>query len=284
MKSRLFSRHFLGLIVSLIGFLILRPAALAQSDAEQPNVQVSEQGIVDGRVNIVRAVVDGPAWVVIHADADGKPGPVIGHAALHEGENTDVVVEIDTAAATPLLHAMLHTDAGVVGTFEFPGPDAPIKIGDNIVMALFSAAPPAPPTPTAREETVAEAASGAAAPTAGPEETATPEKEVTAEAEATPTAAPEEGSAWAETGATPTAVPEEESTAAESMAVAVPTAAPAQEAETDTGAPEAGSKGAAPTSMPVTGAGASLPLILGAVGVVLAALGGSVAFGRRRSG
>ena len=92
-------------------------------------------------MTIVKATVGGPAWVVIHADADGKPGPVIGHAPLVEGANTDVVVEIDEDAATPVLHAMLHVDEGVVGTYEFPGPDGPLKVGDAIVMARFSAAP-----------------------------------------------------------------------------------------------------------------------------------------------
>lgn len=262
MKLRLFSPHFLGLIVSLIAFLIFGPVALAQTIPSPPNVQVSEQGIVEGRVNIVRAVADGPAWVVIHADADGKPGPVIGHAALHEGENTDVAVDIDTEAATPLLHAMLHVDAGVVGTFEFPGPDAPIKIGGNIVMAMFSAAPPVPPTPTPEAEMEAETAAAAETPAAE-------EEAETEEGTAAPTPTPE---AEAETEAAPTAAPEEE-TAAEAAA---PTAAPEEEA-----APEAGAKGAAPASMPTTGAGASLSLILAAIGVVLSALGGSVVLSRR---
>jgi hypothetical protein len=29
---------------------------------------------------------------------------------------------------------MLHTDAGVLGTYEFPGPDGPVKDGDAVVM------------------------------------------------------------------------------------------------------------------------------------------------------
>jgi hypothetical protein len=106
-----------------------------------PNVQVAGTGIVDGAVTMVRVTVPGPGWVVIHADADGKPGPVIGYAPVVEGETFDVVVDIDVDAATPILHAMLHVDAGKVGVYEFPGPDGPMKIGDSIVMALFSAAP-----------------------------------------------------------------------------------------------------------------------------------------------
>ncbi len=93
------------------------------------------------RVTIVQATVAGPGWVVIHADNGGAPGPVIGHAPLVEGVNTNVAVTIDTDAVTPILHAMLHVDAGTVGIWEFPGPDVPVKIGDAIVMARFSDAP-----------------------------------------------------------------------------------------------------------------------------------------------
>ena len=42
--------------------------------------------------------------------------------------NSNVVVEIDAEAATPILHAMLHVDEGEVGTYEFPGPDVPVTV------------------------------------------------------------------------------------------------------------------------------------------------------------
>ena len=133
-------RRFFSVAVSIAMLFTIASVAIAQTYT--PNVQVSERGIVDGTVLMNRATVAGPAWVVIHADAEGKPGPVIGYAPVVEGENLDVVVEIDEDAATPLLHAMLHVDSGVVGVYEFPGADVPIKIGEDIVMAKFSAAPP----------------------------------------------------------------------------------------------------------------------------------------------
>jgi len=33
---------------------------------------------------------------------------------------------------------MLHVDAGKIGTYEFPGPDAPVVVGGNIVMKQIS--------------------------------------------------------------------------------------------------------------------------------------------------
>jgi len=103
-----------------------------------PAVAVGDQPVVDGGVTIasVTAVEDG--WIVIHIEHDGKPGPVIGHAAVKAGENKDVKVAVDESQATPKLFAMLHVDAGAIGTYEFPGPDAPVKAGDMIVMTLFN--------------------------------------------------------------------------------------------------------------------------------------------------
>ncbi|HHB91055.1 MAG TPA: hypothetical protein ENK60_07070 [Anaerolineae bacterium] len=33
---------------------------------------------------------------------------------------------------------MLHTDAGEADKFEFPGPDAPVKVGDKIITPAFN--------------------------------------------------------------------------------------------------------------------------------------------------
>jgi len=137
------SRFFFSLVVSFGLLFAFGSVVVAQTWT--PDVQVDDDGVVNGTVIIARATVEGPAWVVIHADDGGNPGPVIGHAPLAAGENLQVVVEIDQAAATPILHAMLHVDAGETGVFEFPGDDVPITIGEDIVMAQFSAAPPVLP-------------------------------------------------------------------------------------------------------------------------------------------
>ena len=113
------SRFFFSLVVSF-GLLFAFGSVVA-AQTWTPDVQVDDGGVVDGAVIIAKATVEGPAWVVIHADDGGNPGPVIGHAPLAAGENLQVVVEIDRAASTPVLHAMLHVDAGETGVYEFPG-------------------------------------------------------------------------------------------------------------------------------------------------------------------
>lgn len=73
-------------------------------------------------------------FIAIHADASGGPGPVVGHVAIPEGDSTDVVVPLDAKSPTGAYWPMLHVDAGTVGTYEFPGPDGPVKSGSDIVM------------------------------------------------------------------------------------------------------------------------------------------------------
>ena len=104
-----------------------------------PSVTVADQEIVDGKVTIAEVVSDGPGWLVVHAQADGNPGPILGYSPVTDGNNADVMVEIDAANATETLYAMLHTDAGEAGAWEFPdGPDTPVKVGEQVVTPSFA--------------------------------------------------------------------------------------------------------------------------------------------------
>ncbi len=118
-----------------------------------PSVTVNAQDVMDGVVVVDRVVSDGPGWIVIHADENGAPGPVIGQAAVSDGENANVQVTVDTEMATETLYAMLHTDAGTEGTYEFPGDDAPVQVDGAVVVASFMATD----MDTMEEETEAEA-------------------------------------------------------------------------------------------------------------------------------
>ncbi len=140
-----------------------------------PAVTVADQAIVGGMVTIAQVVSSGPGWLVVHADNEGSPGPVLGYSPVVEGENADVAVMIDTAQATETLYAMLHNDAGTVGTFEFPGPDGPVLAGGEMVSPAFSvtgglaAGPTAEPTAAATDAPTTEPTMAAtAAPTAEP--------------------------------------------------------------------------------------------------------------------
>lgn len=107
----------------------------------EPSVMVMDQEIDTGKVIIAEVVSDGPGWLVIHAQADGKPGPVLGYAAVSDSSNINVAVVIDESSATETLYAMLHTDAGIVGTYEFPGEDGPVTVDDKVVTPPFNIIP-----------------------------------------------------------------------------------------------------------------------------------------------
>jgi len=114
-------------------------SGLVMPEAEiLPSVLVLDQELINDTVTVATVVSDGPGWLVIHAQAEGKPGPILGKTALSGGENTNVLVEIDAAKATETLYAMLHTDGGEVGTFEFPdGPDSPVMVDEKVVTPPF---------------------------------------------------------------------------------------------------------------------------------------------------
>lgn len=129
-------RRLVVLVLMLVASLVVIPMVFAQEMT--PSVTVSDQEIVDGTVTIDSAVSDGPGWVVIHIQEDGAPGAVIGHAALEDGENMDVTVEIDVSQATETLYAMLHTDTGQMGTYEFPDGDPPVTVEGDVVLQPFT--------------------------------------------------------------------------------------------------------------------------------------------------
>lgn len=113
------------------------PTSTPTEEMITPSVSVSDQEITESSVIVPLVVSDVQGWIVIHADNDGSPGPVIGFAGVAQGENSDVEVEIDLAGATETLYAMLHVDAGNAGEYEFPGDDGPVSVEGKVVNKPF---------------------------------------------------------------------------------------------------------------------------------------------------
>ena len=79
-------------------------------------------------VVIDNVVSPGPGWVVVYDEVNDLPNDVIGRAPLMSGPNAQVVVALDRELVPDeTLIAILHTDAGAAGTFEFPGVDLPVQ-------------------------------------------------------------------------------------------------------------------------------------------------------------
>jgi hypothetical protein len=126
-----------GLMLGVAGFISVL-SACQTTPLTGPGVTVRSQRVSAGAVTVEQAFSAGPGWIVIHAQAEGKPGIVLGHEALQEGLNRNVRVTIDAAAATPVLYAMLHVDRGVIGSYEFPGPDVPATADGAVISPSFS--------------------------------------------------------------------------------------------------------------------------------------------------
>lgn len=104
--------------------------------AASPSIvyQVTDMG--DGTVVVPQALIDAPGWLVIHADNEGGPGPVLGYAPLVRGLNTNISITVDAAGMTANVFPMLHYDTGVAGVYEFgevEGADRPIFVAENVV-------------------------------------------------------------------------------------------------------------------------------------------------------
>jgi hypothetical protein len=123
----------LFVVLAMVGCKTTMPAA------GTPYVEAKDQELQDSTLTIKYVVSVGPGWIVIHNDKGGKPGDVIGYSPVTDGVNSNVMVTIDKKKKTDTLWAMLHTDTGKMGTFEFPGGDPPVMEMEAIVMKSFKA-------------------------------------------------------------------------------------------------------------------------------------------------
>ncbi|MDQ7028543.1 MAG: hypothetical protein Q9O62_01545 [Ardenticatenia bacterium] len=130
-------KRVISLIVAVV--LMLSTSLVPALAQMEPSVEVSDQDVTGNTVVVAKVVYDQAGWIVIHKDQDGKPGSIIGWAAIQAGENVNVQVTLqEELMETTTLWAMLHTDVGTIG--EFDG-DPSVKVNDQTVMAAFTATP-----------------------------------------------------------------------------------------------------------------------------------------------
>jgi LPXTG-motif cell wall-anchored protein len=146
--------------MALFAFAPIAGAAPLRQAAD--SVSAADQAISNGSIVVAEVNASQDGWIAVHIDEGGKPGAVIGHAAAKKGKTTNLSVKLEQdVPAGGKLWPMLHIDAGTIGTYEFPGPDAPVVVNNNIVMkqititAAGAAAPAALPTTGGEELPVA---------------------------------------------------------------------------------------------------------------------------------
>lgn len=112
---------------------------VASANSAQLEVDEDQRGMDELVVD--RVVAPGDAWVVVHADDDGKPGMRIGLARVEKGESTNVKVELEDVT-TPKVIVAIHADRGVKGEFDFDmmnpttSPDRPYFVDEKELAAI----------------------------------------------------------------------------------------------------------------------------------------------------
>lgn len=138
--------HYLGRPAD--AFLLMRNLGLGISDDDlrqiptfdirrQPFILVEYQGTQYGSISVKQVNAKAKGWIVIHRVENGKPGAVAGYAAVKEGENKNIVVNLTGIDKNQDLIAVLHVDAGRRDIFEYPGADVPVTVNGQTVMRKF---------------------------------------------------------------------------------------------------------------------------------------------------
>ena len=93
-----------------------------------PRISIADQPLTDdGTLEVASVVSPEAGWLVLYAMPGGELGDVLGFTAVSTGLNQNLDLTIDPQLATPTLVALLHSDSGEAGEFEFPdGADEPL--------------------------------------------------------------------------------------------------------------------------------------------------------------
>ena len=123
-------------LLALVG--ALGGCAAMRGDVTEMPVFVLEEQPRGDVVEIASVTLVRPGYVVIHDRVDGEPGAVLGHSELLDpGTHEDLSIALDSSGTGDAVVPMLHTDDGD-GTYEFPGPDAPVMVEGRPVIATLS--------------------------------------------------------------------------------------------------------------------------------------------------
>ncbi len=133
-------------VLSTTIFALSTSALMAAGHSMAPSVEAMDQDVSAGTVTASSVVAPANGWLVVHrTDAEMKPGPVVGYAALKEGENMDVAAILqEEVASGDMLMLMVHGEDGgtSTGVFEYTlgaKEDGPIRVDDKLVMTVVTA-------------------------------------------------------------------------------------------------------------------------------------------------
>lgn len=126
------------------GALFLLASSAAYADGHV-GVSASDQSVSAGTVTAAKVMAHANGWLVVHrVKANGKPGPVVGHAPLKKGSNADVAAILTGKVKKgDKLMLMIHGEKGgkKTGIFEYTlgaKEDGPIREKGKLVMKVIT--------------------------------------------------------------------------------------------------------------------------------------------------
>jgi len=89
---------------------------VASADKAQLELDENQDGV--NELVVDRVLSPGDAWIVVHADDNGKPGMRVGLVHIDKGESTNVKVELEDLT-TPKVIVAVHADKGTADEYDF---------------------------------------------------------------------------------------------------------------------------------------------------------------------
>lgn len=131
-------------LAAVTGALFLLASGTAHADGHV-GVMAKDQSVSAGTVTAMEIKAGENGWLVVHrVKADGKPGPVVGHAPLKKGSNKDVTAILTgNVKKGEKLMLMIHAEKGgkKTGIFEYSlgaKEDGPIRVKGKLVMKVIT--------------------------------------------------------------------------------------------------------------------------------------------------
>lgn len=135
-----------SLLAAATGLALTVAVSSAHADGHGMKVTGDDQDVSGGTVTASKIMAEKNGWLVVHRTDDNmKPGPVVGHAPLKAGENSEVVAILtEPVQSGEKLMLMLHGEDGgsKTGIFEYTlgaKEDGPVKVDGKLVMTVITA-------------------------------------------------------------------------------------------------------------------------------------------------
>jgi hypothetical protein len=106
------------------------------ASADRAQLEVADEQLDADTLVVDRVLAPGDAWIVVHADDNGKPGMRVGLAHIDKGESTNVEVDLDDVTTANVIVA-IHADRAETGEFDFDmmnptmSPDRPYFVDET---------------------------------------------------------------------------------------------------------------------------------------------------------